>query len=479
MRRIGLLVGALLVTGCASSGAIAPPKLNATTGDPKPIATDDARPGKTPAASTAPWIGAAPESDMILASGGGGEAYVGVWVDAPQAKPRVRAPVDIALVIDTSGSMRGDKIEAARAAASALVSALSEGDIVSVDTFSDHAMVLVPPTSLDRMTRQRILSTISEITPAGPTNMFEGLSLGESHMAQAPADHPVRRVVVISDGIANVGPSTPEALGQLAERGLRFRAQVTSLGVGNDYDENTLNALAVRTSGRLFHLSEPREMASILKREVDLLGSTVASDAFVEVVPATGMQIVSADGVRVEQMGNGAVRIPLGALYSGQHRELLVKVRLLPHAKLGDSLAIASVRLHYHDPAEGDLDRLQETIVRVTPTDDVASVDFHPNAKTKAIIAMHGAAKLQMQAAQQVNNGDFRAADAQLAEAEEQLKKGAAMTKDDGEKRRLAAAAGAVGRARAATQGAAAAPAPAKRDQALQLNGSGMHDLGY
>ena len=73
--------------------------------------------------------------------------------------------------------------------------------------------------------------------------MFDGLTMGESQVAQAPATHSVRRVVVIPDGIANVGPSSPETLGAIAQRGLKFQAQATSLGVGNDYDERTPRSL--------------------------------------------------------------------------------------------------------------------------------------------------------------------------------------------------------------------------------------------
>jgi Ca-activated chloride channel family protein len=220
-------------------------------------------------------------------------------------------------------------------------------------------------------------------------------------------------------------------------------------------------------------------MTAILAREVKLLGATVASDAFVEIVPAPGVQIVGAELVPLEHMGGGAVRIPLGALFGGQHRELLVRARFDAMHAADGSRAIASVRLHYHDPNDGDLDRMQETVLRATPTDDPSALTLHANPKTQAIIAMQASAKMQMQAAQQVNSGDFRGADVQLAQAEDQLKKGAAVTKDPNEKKRLEAAAGQVARARAATQGAAAAPAPAKRDQALKLNGAGMQDLGY
>ena len=487
MRRAVTGLGLLamgLVAGCGSSGAVAPPRAAAPQAarvEPKPVASapdDDPLPSEPPPGTSGAWVGAATESDWMLRTGG--ESYLGVWVDAPRVKPRVRAPVDLAIVIDTSGSMRGEKIENARSAARALVSALVDGDIVSLDTFSERAQVLVAPTVIDMRSRARILSTIDELTPAGATNMFHGLSLAEGHLASAPADHPVRRVVMISDGIANVGPSTPEDLGALAERGLRFRAQVTSLGVGNDYDEHTLNALAVRTSGRMFHLSDPREMASILKREGDLLGATVASDAYVEVVPATGVQIVAADpNVHFEWAGNGAVRIPLGALFAGQHREALLRVRVGALAAGSAQSAIASVRLHFHDPSDGDLDRVQEVVARVQPTDDASAVTAHANPKTAAIVAVLDAAKLEMQAAQHVNQGQFADADARLAAAEDQLRKGAALARDEGEKKRLDKAAASVAQQRAATHAAAAAPPAAQRDQALRLNSGGMKDAGF
>ena len=172
------------------------------------------------------------------------------------------------------------------------------------------------------------MSTLAELGTGGSTNMFEGLQLAEMHVAQAPADHPVRRIVMISDGQANVGPSSPEALGELAGRSLGFGAQVTSLGVGLDYDERTLDAIAERTSGRLFHVGDPREMEGTLEHEIALLSSTVADQAMIEVVPAPGVEIEGIDGARMEWGPGRVARVPLGALYTGQHREALVRVRV-------------------------------------------------------------------------------------------------------------------------------------------------------
>jgi Ca-activated chloride channel family protein len=483
MIAVGFL-GFAILAGCASTvrapgPAAAPRAVAAASEDAKPIATTDDKatePADDRPTSNGPWIGAAAESEMMLAAGS--ESFVGIWVDAPGAKPHTRPHVDLALVIDTSGSMQGEKIENARTAAKQLVAGLADGDVVSVDTFSDRARSLVPPTIVNGATRVNIQSRIAELGTGGSTNMFDGLSLAEQHAAEAPASHSVRRVVMLSDGQANVGPSSPDALGMLAERGLRFRTQVTSLGVGNDYDENTLNAIAVRTSGRLFHLNDPREMASILKHEVDLLGATVASDAYVEIVPAPGVEITGTDGARPEWGSNGVLKLPLGTLFAGQHREALLRVRV-PGGATGVQRTIASVRLHFHDPSEGDLDRVQEIVARVQTTDDAGAIASHVNAKTKSIVAIFDAAKVQIQAAQQINNGQFAAADQQLAQAETQLKIEAARAKDGVEKKRLDKAAQSIAHARAAASAAPAAPPAARRNDVLQMNSDAMHDLGY
>lgn len=473
---------AMFASGCAQSAPLAPPIAKAPETQPAAPSSSDLAiaatdgPPRAPA-NAATWIGASAEGEMLLASTR--DTFLGVWVDVPDGRPSVRPPMDVALVIDTSGSMAGAKIENARNAASTLVRSLKDGDIVALDSFSDNAKTLVPPTRLDASSRERILHAIAGLVPSGSTNMFDGLTMGEAQVAQAPASHSVRRVVMISDGIANVGPSSPETLGAIAQRGLRFQAQVTSLGVGNDYDERTLDALAVGSSGRLYHLSEPREMANILKGELALLDQTLASNAFVEIVPAPGVQLGGADGVRTEIGEGGSLRIPLGALHSGQHREALVRVRLVdPDAFMGSSHPIASVRLRFRDTTDGGLERVQEVVARTQLTNDESLVASTTSSRTKAIVAIQETAKAQVQAAQRINDGDFASADKDLARAEASLQAQASVVKG-AEKRRLEEAQKKVASVRAA---AAAAPAKPKADQrkmSLEMNASGMHDAGF
>lgn len=424
------------------------------------------------------WIGASAEGQMLLS--GTRETFVGVWVDVPEARPEVRPPMQLALVVDTSGSMVGEKIENARNAAAMLVRSLKDGDIVALDTFSDRARTVVPPTRLDSQSRQDILHAIRGLTVGGSTNMFDGLNVAEGQIAAAPLTHSLRRIVVISDGIANVGPSSPESLGAIAERGLRFGAQVTSLGVGNDYDERTLNALAVRSSGRLYHLTEPREMASILEGELDLLNSTLASDSFVEIVPAPGVVLMGADGIRADRHERGSLRIPLGALHAGQHREALVRVRIDdPTAFEGRARSLASVRLRFRDAQDSDLERVQEIVVRTQLTGDSDAVARHVSSRTKAIFAIQESARIQMVAAQRINEGQFMDADKELARAQASLAEQARIVTAPAEKKRIAEAQTKVAAARASTQAMPAKPKAVQRSEALDMNASGMKAMGF
>jgi len=482
---VGLL-GLSASMGCASSKgpaetrtAVDPPLASPAQTTAIAVSEPDAPAAAVDPGAQGPWIHAQPDSDVVLARGG--EGFVGVWVDVPAgAKSRVRAPVDLALVIDTSGSMEGAKIQAARASARSLVDHLADGDMLSVDVFSDAARSLVPPVRLTPETRARVLSTLAELGTGGSTNMFEGLQLAEMHVAQAPADHPVRRIVMISDGQANVGPSSPEALGELAGRSLGFGAQVTSLGVGLDYDERTLDAIAERTSGRLFHVGDPREMEGTLEHEIALLSSTVADQAMIEIVPAPGVEIEGVDGARMEWGSGRVARVPLGALYTGQHREALVRVRL-SGSNVGTQRALASVRLTFRDPAENDVERVQEVLARASTSDDPAAVAEHANAQTHAMIATLAAARTELMAAQDVGSGNYVQAENQLAAAEQNLREEAARTKDAVAKRKLDAAMQTVASARAHAGAAAAAPAsaPPPRADVLEMNKAAMGAMGY
>ena len=482
---LGVLIACVL-GGCAAA-PVAPPIV--PEAKVLPVAADDAakpvvaptiavapdEPSRSPAG---PWVGAAGASDFVMA--GVSDTVLGVWIDVPSASQKKHAPASVALVIDVSGSMAGSKIENARSAAHALVEKLADGDIVSIHSFSDEARERVPPTQLDRGSRAAISRVIDQLDAAGGTNLFDGLRLGESRSFNAPATHPVRRLVVISDGAANIGPSTPEILGELASRGAESGIQVTAVGVGIDYDEHTLNALAMRSNGRLYHISESRDLSAMLESEIGLLRSTAATNAVLEVVPAPGVQILGVDGLSTERGPNGALRFQLGTMFGGQHREMAVRVRVT--APTDGAHPLASVRFHFRDPADGNLDRVQEVVARYQVTSERIAIEQHLNAKTQTIVTTQEASRAAFAAADSLNKGSYESAEKDLAIAETKLRASAVTASTAADKTRVLVAASKIADVRQQNRAAAAAPPasrPKMRAPALDVNAAAARASGF
>lgn len=486
----GTLAAALC--GCAgqrSAGPVAPaqPGQPASSSYAAPTAPTAAAPATVAAASSTPaaeasassdWVSAATASDFLLA--GTSDQAFGVWIDVPEDHATAHVPTALALAIDTSGSMDGDKIVHAREAARRLIGELEDGDRLSIVTFSDRGRLRVAPTVIDARTRRHALAVVQELGASGGTAMFEGLKVAESQLWTTPATHQVRRMVVISDGQATEGPTSPDELGRVAEVGLQRGIQVTSIGVGLDYDESTLNALAIRSSGRLYHVEHAEQLPHIIGTEVALLESTAATDVEVELVAAPGVQLLGTDVAKSHWSERGLV-VPIGAVFSGQQRELLVRARV-DAGQLG-SKVLASVRLHFRDPNEDGVARVQETVLRATITDDPSLVAAHSNSRAQTLIALRHASTFTQAASSQANEGDLDAAEEQLAMAEEALVQQAARTNNKADKDRMMKSAKKISTRRKgvakAKKAAPAARAKESRALSLEMNDDALSAQGY
>jgi Ca-activated chloride channel family protein len=482
---LGLSIALATLVGCASQRAPSPVAPLAASA---PVAaTDPGDPGSQLAAhetmrrnvaEDGRWVSAATASDFVLA--GSTEEAFGVFVDVPKGASPGHVPTALALTIDTSGSMMGEKMEHAREAARRLVEELENGDVLSIVTFDDGARLRLAPTEIDARSRRTALAVIDELSADGGTAMFEGLKVAESQLWSTPDTHLVRRMVVISDGMATEGPTSPDELARVAEVGLQRGIQVTAIGVGLDYDEHTLDALAVRTSGRLYHVEHSEQLAGIVAKEIGLLEATAAAEVEVELVPASGVRLLGTDAAQARWSGTSLV-IPIGTVFEGQQRELLVRA-FIDGAHEGTKV-LASVRLHFRDPAEDGLRRVQESVLRATVTDDASLVAAHKNSRTQTLLAMREAAMVAQIASEQANAGELEKADEQLAQAEQRLHAQAAVAATREEKERVTKSAERIGRTRSSMAKAKKAPAAARatagRKAALEMNDEAMDAFGF
>lgn len=263
--------------------------------------------------------------------GGDGVARMELVI-AATSEPAVvhsRKPTDLMVVLDRSGSMSGEKIEQARAAVLQLASQLGPQDRFALVTYSDAAEVALPLAPVDERASSSWRSRVAEITADGGTNMSSGLDLGLDLIEKARDTGRVPHVILISDGLANGGDPTPDGLSRRARRAMQGEYVLSTVGVGADFNEYLMRALADAGTGNYYFLESSYDLANVFAREFDAARTTVASGLAVQIEPGTGVRVVDAAGYPLEQQGNQITFRP-GSLFAGQERRLWVTLAVEP-----------------------------------------------------------------------------------------------------------------------------------------------------
>lgn len=267
-------------------------------------------------------------SQRRLFTGSPGRVYVQVAVTgAPQEGGR--APVNTAIVLDRSGSMSGEKLEHAKLAAIAALDRLSPDDIVAVVAYESNVQVLVPATRASD--RREIARAIRALGPGGSTALYAGVSRGAHEVRKFLAANRINRVILLSDGLANVGPSSPEVLAQLGASLAKEGISVSTVGLGLDYNEDLMTRLARASDGNHAFVERPELLASIFDREFGELLSIVAKDVEVEIDCPAGVRPVRVLGRDAEIAGR-KVFVRLGQLSARQERYVLLEAEVSPRA---------------------------------------------------------------------------------------------------------------------------------------------------
>ncbi|HEU4406736.1 MAG TPA: VWA domain-containing protein [Polyangiaceae bacterium] len=268
-----------------------------------------------------------------------------------EAAPSARAPVDLSLVIDKSGSMRGARLRHAIDAAMGSVQRLSEGDSVSVVAFDERVQTVVPPTFIDVSNRSRVLESLRTIAVGGNTCLSCGLEagldqLGVSRLGGTPAGR-VAKVVVLSDGEANRGVSDVPGFRALAARARDRSIAITTVGVDVSYNEKVLSAIALESNGRHYFVENDAALPRVFEGEALAATSALASGAEATLELGPGVELERVFDRSFTRAGR-RVTVPLGAFTRGEAKTVLVQVRAPAGGATGPT-ALASVEVSYHD----------------------------------------------------------------------------------------------------------------------------------
>ena len=294
-----------------------------------------------------------------------------------------RPPVNVALVIDTSGSMSGKKIAQARDAAVAAVRRLRDNDIVSVVLYNSSVQILVPATRATD--RESIIQKIRQISAGGSTALFAGVSKGAAEVRKFLDSESVNRVILLSDGIANVGPKSPRELERLGASFVKEGISVTTLGLGLQYNEDLMSGLASAGSGNHLFVEEADDLVAVFNNEFNDLLSVVAGDFKINAKVGPGVRPVRVLGTKADIDGQN-VRIPLTQLYARQERYFVLEIEV-DAGEAGSARPLVDVSIQYMNLVSETIDKLTSS-VKVRFSDEIAKVNTDVDLETYAYCAI-------------------------------------------------------------------------------------------
>ena len=275
------------------------------------------------------------------------KAIVKVALDGVKLPRReLRPPVNLALVIDRSGSMNGDKIAKAREAALEAVRQLAPDDIVSVVAYDSTVETLVSARRVGD--RRRLEEAIRSLEATGNTALYGGVVRGAEEIRRYSEDERfVNRIILLSDGQANVGPSSPEELGRLGASLMREGVAVSTIGLGLGFNEDLMTRLAQRSDGNTYFVEDSSDLPRIFAAELGDVLSVVARRVVIEIEFPEGVRPLAFIGREGKIEGRKA-EVMLSQLYGGQEKFALVEVEVSP-VKAGRKREIARATVSYED----------------------------------------------------------------------------------------------------------------------------------
>lgn len=319
-------------------------------------------------------------SQTKLVKNGDSTVYVDVTLKAPDiAAVTAQQATDMVLVLDRSGSMSGaNKMPYAKAAIRELLDGLTQNDRFALVSFADSATLHTPLLPLGSETRAQIRNMVNGINPSGGTNMGEGLDKALEILEDTGTGR-ARKVLLLSDGQANQGISSPQGLAQLVAKITRQGAVLSSIGMGLDFNETLMSSLADHGMGHYAYLEDLSGLGAILGGQMQDTRNIYSANSRLEIDLADGVRLLDAGGYPITANAHSAVSVASGQLLSGSEKRFVMTFRV-PTENTGQ-FSLAAMKLVYalgdeHHQVVADKNALMLTVVEPERGKEaIASVD--------------------------------------------------------------------------------------------------------
>lgn len=325
-----------------------------------------------------------------------------------------RRPLNLSLVIDHSGSMAGDKLDYTRQAAQFLVQNLSMRDVLSIVIYNNRVETLVAPAPVQH--KDAITQRIDEIKASGTTNLSGGWLEAANHVALNQSDDYLNRVILMTDGLANRGIIEPDRLVSLGKQKFETGISTTTMGLGDDFNEDLLIAIANASGGAFYFIESPEVAPTIFQEELRGLLSVVGQNLVISLEPGEYVSGISQLNAYPSTADKQRVSFRLGDVFGDEIKTLALELSLPAIDQTGE-MKIATLRFDYDELTENGAEhRVLEmpVVINIAPE---GQQPLPANVEVSQSVLLLKSAQARQEAVEQADRGNYAGASQSLRTA--------------------------------------------------------------
>ncbi len=364
-------------------------------------------------------------SNPKLVQGDNGVIYLNLSIDTPAAMAtnEIRKPTDMVVILDKSGSMSAEnRMPYAKAAIRDLVSRLNQNDRFALVTFDSTANILSPFVPVTDSERSHVLSLVETVQPGTGTNMSAGIDFARSLLSENAAERS-RRVILLSDGQANEGITSPEGLASMTASLNRQGSVVSAIGMGLGFNERLMSLVADQGGGNFSYLESLASLGDILSKDLLDARRVFASASEIILKLRSGVTLSDVSGYPIENRGaESGYIVRAGQLLSGSPKRLFATIQV-PTASIG-TIDLGNIELHYTVDGRIETLQLSSAPLQLAILEPARRAEAVASAKLdmlKDVWSSNNLGRLQQEVQGYVSRGDKAKASSALVEYRDRL----------------------------------------------------------
>ena len=338
----------------------------------------------------------------VYLKGSDGAIYLYMNLKSGPAKnQKERVPLNISVVLDRSGSMEGEKMVYAKKAATFLIDQLNNNDILSIVNYDDVIEVSSPSKPVTN--KELLKKAIQQLESRSSTNLTGGMLEGYQQVKSTKKSGYVNRVLLMTDGLANVGITEPSEINRLVNvRYLEEGIALSTFGIGADYNEDLLTSIAEAGRGNYYFIGQADKIPDIFAKELKGLLSVIAQNAIYTLDLPEGFTCEKVYGYPFE-VKNGKVTVRFNDIYANDEKAILIKLK--PGNAVQSNLTLNS-QLSYTNAEDFKQQNEKQSIV-ITVSSDKEKVKVAQDKLVVEMIAMFEATEKMDDILKDVDNRKY------------------------------------------------------------------------